>query len=72
MRWDAKGRLWVCCSTTYPQLFPGQEPNDKLVILEDTDGDGRADKSSVFADNLYIPLAFELGTVASTYLSNRT
>ena len=44
MRWDSHGRLWVSCSTTYPHVYPGNEPNDKLVILEDTDGDGRADK----------------------------
>jgi putative heme-binding domain-containing protein len=61
MRWDAKGRLWVSCSTTYPHVYPGNEPNDKLVILEDTDGDGRADKSTVFADDLQIPLSFEFG-----------
>ncbi|MCG8586339.1 MAG: GDSL-type esterase/lipase family protein, partial [Pirellulales bacterium] len=61
MRWDSKGRLWVACSTTYPHVYPGNEPNDKLVILEDTDGDGRADKSSVFADDLHIPLSFEFG-----------
>lgn len=61
MRWDAKGRLWVSCSTTYPHVYPGNEPNDKLVILEDTDGDGKADKSTVFADNLSIPLSFEFG-----------
>ena len=61
MRWDARGRLWVSCSTTYPHVYPGQEPDDKLVILEDTDGDGRADKSSVFADDLHIPLSFEFG-----------
>ncbi|MCA9246401.1 MAG: HEAT repeat domain-containing protein [Planctomycetales bacterium] len=61
MRWDARGRLWVSCSTTYPHVYPGAEPNDKLVILEDTDGDGRADKSSVFADDLHIPLSFEFG-----------
>jgi putative heme-binding domain-containing protein len=61
MRWDARGRLWVSCSTTYPHVYPGNEPNDKLVILEDTDGDGRADRSSVFADDLHIPLSFELG-----------
>ncbi len=61
MRWDHLGRLWVSCSTTYPHVYPGQEPNDKLVILEDTDGDGRADKSSVFADDLHIPLSFEFG-----------
>ncbi len=61
MRWDAKGRLWVSCSTTYPHVYPGNKPNDKLVILEDTDGDGKADKSSVFADDLDIPLSFEFG-----------
>jgi len=61
MRWDARGRLWVICSTTYPHVYPGNEPNDKLVILEDTDGDGRADESSVFADDLHIPLSFEFG-----------
>ena len=61
MRWDSKGRLWVSCSTTYPHVYPGNEPNDKLVILEDTDGDGRADKSTVFADDLHIPLSFEFG-----------
>ena len=60
MRWDAHGRLWVACSTTYPHIYPGQEPNDKMVILEDTDHDGKADKSTVWADNLHIPLSFVL------------
>lgn len=60
MRWDNRGRLWVCCSLTYPHVYPGNEPNDKLVILEDVDGDGRADKSTVFAEDLHIPLSFEL------------
>mgnify|MGYP002622909083 CR=1 FL=1 len=61
MRWDSQGRMWVSCSTTYPHVYPGNEPNDKLVILEDLDGDGRADKSTVFADDLHIPLSFEFG-----------
>lgn len=61
MRWDDQGRMWVSCSTTYPHVYPGQKPNDKIVILEDTDGDGKADKSSVFADDLHIPLSFVLG-----------
>jgi putative heme-binding domain-containing protein len=61
MRWDARGRLWVSCSLTYPHVYPGNEPNDKIVILEDTDQDGRADKSTVFADDLHIPLSFEFG-----------
>ena len=61
MRWDSRGRLWVSCSTTYPHVYPMNEPNDKIVILEDTDGDGKADKSTVFADDLHIPLSFEFG-----------
>ena len=61
IRWDSKGRMWVACSTTYPHVYPGNEPNDKIVILEDTDGDGKADKSSVFADDVNIPLSIELG-----------
>ena len=60
MRWDSRGRLWVSCSTTYPHVYPGQEANDKLLILEDTDQDGRADQCEVFADDLHIPLSFEL------------
>ncbi len=70
MRWDPRGRLWVSCSTTYPHVYPGNEPNDKLVILEDTDGDGRADKSTVFADDLQIPLSFEFGD-GGVYLSEQ-
>ena len=61
MRWDSQGRLWVSCSTTYPHVYPGKEPNDKLVILEDTDGDGKADQSTVFADDLHVPLSFAFG-----------
>ena len=61
MRWDSRGRLWVSCSTTYPHVYPGNEPDDKLVILEDTDGDGKADTSTIFADDLHIPLSFEFG-----------
>ena len=61
MTWDTRGRLWVLTSTTYPHVVPGQEPNDKLLVLEDTNADGKADKSTVFADKLYIPTGFELG-----------
>ncbi len=70
MRWDARGRMWVSCSLTYPHVYPGQEPQDKIVILEDTDGDGRADKSTVFADQLHIPLSFELGN-GGVYVSEQ-
>ena len=60
IRWDERGRLWVAGSKVYPLLQPGQEPNDEIVILEDTDGDGRADKSTVFADGLMIPTGLEI------------
>lgn len=50
--WDAKGRLYVCCSPTYPQAVPGVKPRDYILRLEDTDGDGRADKAVRFAEGL--------------------
>ena len=61
VRWDTRGRLWVCTSQAYPHIYPGFEPHDRLVILEDTDGDGKADTSKVFADDLHVPLSFEFG-----------
>ena len=70
MRWDARGRLWVSCSTTYPHVYPGAEPNDKIVILEDIDHDGRADKCTVWAEGLHIPLSFEL-TARGAYVSEQ-
>lgn len=61
MRWDAEGRLYVISTLAYPQLRPGEIPNDKIIRLEDTDGDGRADRSVVFADGLNIPTGLEVG-----------
>jgi len=69
MTWDPQGRLWVCCSPTYPHVKPGQTPNDKIIVLEDTDGDGKADKSTVFADGLYVPTGLELGD-GGVYVAN--
>lgn len=60
MHWDSRGRLWVACSWAYPQLKPGEVANDKIIILEDTDDDGVADKSTVFAEGLYLPTGIEL------------
>lgn len=55
LNWDIKGRAWVATSSTYPHIKPGREPNDKIIILEDTDQDGVADKHTVFAEGLLIP-----------------
>lgn len=61
MSFDARGRLWVATMPTYPQYFPGFPPSDKIVVLEDTNSDGRADKHTIFADSLYLPLGFLFG-----------
>ncbi len=55
MNFDPQGRLWVASSSIYPQIEPGQKADDKILVLEDTDGDGVAEKSTVFADGLMIP-----------------
>lgn len=61
MSFDNKGRLWVACMPSYPHYKPGDpKPNDKLLILEDTNGDGKADKQTVFVEGLHLPLGFEL------------
>jgi mono/diheme cytochrome c family protein len=64
MAFDEKHRLWLLCAQTYPHLLPGEMPRCKLVVLEDTDGDGKADASRIFADHLYIPTGFAVDTDA--------
>lgn len=61
IQWDPRGRLWVLCTLAYAQLKPGEMPDDKLYILEDTNGDGHADESTLFADGLNMPMGFALG-----------
>ena len=62
MTWDARGRLWVVELYEYPLgAPPGTKPRDRIKILEDTDGDGRADKVTVFADGLNLATGILLG-----------
>jgi len=58
MQVDSKGRIWAASWNTYPKWEPGKEMNDKLMIFEDTDGDGKADKRKIFAF-VHNPLGFE-------------
>ena len=59
MAFDTKGRLWVACWKNYPHWQPKTPMDDKLLILEDTNGDGKADKRTVFAGDLNNPTGFE-------------
>ena len=59
--WDEKGRLLVACSPTYPQTVPGVRPSDFILVLEDTDHDGKADKSHKFAEGLTMVQGLEPG-----------
>ncbi len=63
MSFDSKGRLWVAVMPSYPHYRVGDpKPSDKLLILEDTDGDNVADKQTIFADDLHLPIGFEIAT----------
>jgi mono/diheme cytochrome c family protein/glucose/arabinose dehydrogenase len=69
---DNKGRLWVAVMPTYPHYKPGDpKPNDKIIILEDTNADGKADKQKTFAQGLQLPLGFEL-SAEGVYVSQGT
>ncbi len=60
MNWDEKGRLWVIETVDYPNTVRDEQGigDDRVKILEDTDGDGKADKVTVFAEKLNIPTSF--------------
>lgn len=57
MEWDEKGRLWVIETVDYPNTVREEsgQGDDRIKICEDTDGDGKADKFTIFADKLNIP-----------------
>ena len=61
MNFDSDGRLWIASSEVYPQIEPGQKANDKIIVIEDTNKDGIADESRIFADGLLIPTGVVAG-----------
>lgn len=66
MTWDERGRLWIAETYDYPnELQPAGSGRDRIRICEDTDGDWKADKFTVFAENLSIPtsITFHRGGV---------
>lgn len=60
MTFDARGRIWLTESIEYPRRSPGKG-RDRIKILEDQNGDGKADKFTVFANDLNIPSGIALG-----------
>ena len=72
MNFDSTGGLWVASSEVYPQIKPGEIANDKIIVLRDTDGDGIADKRTVFADGLLIPTGVAPDSPHSAYVVDST
>jgi putative membrane-bound dehydrogenase-like protein len=60
MTFDERGRIWITESLEYPRREPGPG-RDRVKILEDTDGDGKADQFEIFADGLNIPSGIAVG-----------
>lgn len=71
MNFDPQGRLWVASSEAYPMIEVGQAAPDKVVVLQDTNGDGTADSSTVFADGLLIPTGIAPGN-GGVYVAQST
>ena len=72
MNFDAQGRLWIASSEVYPQVKPGQKASDKILVLEDVNGDGKTDKTTVFAEGLLIPTGVVPDDKGGAYVVNST
>ena len=49
------GRLWVATGEGYDPAYRDRPGEDRILVLEDRDGDGRADRTSIFAEGLSLP-----------------
>ena len=58
---DDRGRIWVVEGLTYPQRAKDGEGKDRILVFEDTDGDGRADRRTVFMEGLNLVSGIEVG-----------
>ena len=64
MALDDRGRLWIAEAYSYPIRLPDAEAHDRILIFEDTNGDGKFDKRTVFADKLNLVSGIAVGTAA--------
>jgi len=58
---DDRGRLWVAEAYSYPVRVKEDKARDRILIFEDTNGDGRFDTRKVFIDNLNLISGLEIG-----------
>lgn len=59
--YDDRGRLWVAEAHTYPVRAAEGEGRDRILIFEDTNGDGRLDRRKIFVENLNLVSGIEVG-----------
>jgi len=71
MNFDEDGRLWIASSEVYPQITPGAPATDRILVVEDHDRDGKADKTHVFAEGLLIPTGVAPGD-GGAWVANST
>src|SRR5262249_8727947 len=71
INFDSRGRLWLVSSRTYPQIKPGEEEHDQVLVVKDSDGGGVAGKATTFAEGLLVPTGLEPGD-GGCYVSNAT
>lgn len=71
MNFDEDGRLWIASSEVYPQIAPGAPATDRVVVVEDLDHDGVADKTHIFAEGLLIPTGVAPGD-GGAWVANST
>jgi putative membrane-bound dehydrogenase-like protein len=61
MTLDDRGRVWIAEAYEYPTRAPGNKGRDRILVFEDTDGDGRFDKRKVFTEGLNLVSGLEVG-----------
>jgi len=58
---DDRGRVWIAEAYSYPRRVPDSQARDRILIFEDTNGDGRFDRRKIFADHLNLVSGLEVG-----------
>ena len=75
MAWDEHGRIWVCEMSGYMRTLDAEgqtDPIGNIVILEDTDADGKMDKRTVFLDGIVLPRAIAFAKSGVLYADTTT